>query len=77
MIQKSCSKKLTKSIPNVITISVWVNKGYLSVDEPLVVVLEVSRSIGDGGEDGAHLEKDDGHDDEDDVAVSGHVKLSH
>jgi hypothetical protein len=40
------------------------------------VILEVSRPVGDGGEDGAHQEEDGGHDDEDDVAVGGHVKLT-
>ncbi len=49
---------------------------YLSVDKSLCVILEVSRPVGDGGEDGAHQEEDGGHDDEDDVAVGGHVKLT-
>lgn len=53
-----------------------VIESYLSVNESLCMVLEISRSVRDGGEDGAHQEEDDGHDDQDDVAVGGYVKLS-
>ena len=47
----------------------------MSIDETIGVFAEVLRPVRDGGQDGAHQQEDDGHDDQDDVAVRCNVEL--
>ena len=47
----------------------------MSIDETIGVFAEVLRPVRDGGQDGAHQQEDDGHDDQDDVAVRCNIEL--
>ena len=55
--------------------SIWWILFYMSIDETIGVFAEVLRPVRDGGQDGAHQQEDDGHDDQDDVAVRCNIEL--